>query len=1404
MHSIEKSPGSAGIKSLQQFVHQGARGIDSGSPRGEGTDTYSPTAERMLSGEREEMLSNIRQALKAGMVPGEKKDTLKREASRVPARPLPHTSPPSKHLRKETREFIARTEPFRMSLQSLQAGNDSEAGEIFTRWGYRRDEIPRPGSIFIDPCLMSRDLERKGFSAATFPTGKRGPGSPPTAAEVLFPGNGDLILTSPGGERQAVKNMGDYMAAVAQNRRNVPGLEGDDGALREVHVALKGGGGRSKRQIAALSELYRLGVVPVSASGTSSGALLAALLACGARPEKMTELLDAPELKSWIDRGGKGGFAKGQVLYDFVDRSLRELTGIRHRPVTFSDLPCPLSIVACRFADSDTVTGGARDGRIPDRTFVFSRENTPDTPVALAVRASCSISGLYSPVAMVDPVTGRTVELVDGAAADNLPIEHNPHGLPVVALHITEKNLLNPNSFLAGKLPLPVPEGQIHAVDFARSLLMGALIHFGSTQRPQEYADAFTPPPGSFIIALPTWDIENPAAVNTMLEFSRNDSIDESMDRQTCAVVDRFLAGNLQKIGTSGEKGTNLRYPGKRKAFNKELAFGGKKMNCSYDGTVNLHFRDDQGNRKHAFITPHTMEEWLVEDLAFGDFAARLREHWRGASIPLPRFPLVNLVKSYSTPPGPLPEEREVLEKTISAIPRYDEPLPETGPMLESPGKLVKKLGGTWQMETEITAGGEKKPFAKEITIPHQWALEGADLFNSAAPVCYRKVFTADPAMMAQGRLLRLRFEGVDYRCQVFLDGTLLGTHEGYSNPFEVDVTGKLTAGKNHTLEIRVEAPADKGTPLFKNQMKGVFSQHDCRPNRIYPAYLAPPNTYGTTGGITGEVSLLSTGMETINAVHTDMVLSPDHTRARLTWSHSIDNHLHVPREATVRLRYRESSGSDPREWSTVEKKVLLQPGKNRVELHAAIDNPRLWWPWDMGTPHLYEAESVVVQEETPSDGKRFRFGIRELVFNKKDSLLTINGRKIFQRGINYTPTQYLSTYSPGKYEHDLEQMKEAHLNAVRVHGCVLPESFYDCADEKGILVWADFPLHWGQSPTPAFAEKAGRAYEEFISAYQHHPSIWNWCAQNESYPYDFYLSKVLDTIPARMDPTRPHTANASFFSHPYPGCYYLRSYRDVNLFHLPLAGEYVAQGVPASMSTFIPESKWWRMETEVRKFNNYRSGPTECYIGDPAFFSSAGDFIETTQKYQYDCLRYMTEYFRRHKYAPTTMAYPFQFKETWPATGWGMMDHAGNPKLAFHALRESMSPLLLSMEWKENRFRPGDRVTCALWTINDTGREYHDCSITWKIHPPGEPGRVLAEGAVPVALAPDSSACQREVSFSIPGDAGPGEKWVLSAQLTTNRGVVLSSNCYMFGTREKKKGGFRYEPIYPEYPPLT
>jgi len=191
----------------------------------------------------------------------------------------------------------------------------------------------------------------------------------------------------------------------------------------------QGGGCRAAAFAGAYEIAQQTGVSFVEVAGTSAGSIAAALVAAGASPSKLQEILseldfskfEAPKTRKkigvwrrifewvlsrsrWVglDIGGivfHEGMYSSQYIEDWMEERLKSVLGKNFgRPVQFKDLPIPLSVVA-----TDISSRAVK---------IWSSKNTAEDSVAMAVRASCSIPIYFQPV---------DEKYVDGGVLSNLP-----------------------------------------------------------------------------------------------------------------------------------------------------------------------------------------------------------------------------------------------------------------------------------------------------------------------------------------------------------------------------------------------------------------------------------------------------------------------------------------------------------------------------------------------------------------------------------------------------------------------------------------------------------------------------------------------------------------------------------------------------------------------------------------------------------------------------------------------------------------------------------------------------------------------------------------------------------------------------------------------------------------------
>ncbi|MGH9265424.1 MAG: glycoside hydrolase family 2 protein [Acidimicrobiales bacterium] len=508
-------------------------------------------------------------------------------------------------------------------------------------------------------------------------------------------------------------------------------------------------------------------------------------------------------------------------------------------------------------------------------------------------------------------------------------------------------------------------------------------------------------------------------------------------------------------------------------------------------------------------------------------------------------------------------------------------------------------LNGTWT--TRYRVGDDW--VTRDVDLPVNWELvPGID--DYAGTMRFTRSF-AGPTLET-GQVAALRFAGVDYFADVWLNGYHLGSHEGYFGPFEFDVTPYLRDDVN-LLRVAVTSPNDpsgSGThvtsgwhdfspssafPNGKTLIKGTLGHHDAKRGGAWSSITSQD---GNTGGIWNDVTL-----HRRNAVHADPARirvttlsttpdrTPDHVRAAIRANVAVRNTTGGKVRGHVRVVFEPANFEGERH--ELSRSVALSPGDSEVTVSGTVSPVRLWNPADHGFPHVYTATVVVAVDGEEVDRATMETGFRTLAVSPigestgTDGAFVVNGRPVFVRGTNLLPTYWLSEYSEERVDRDFDLLRAGGFNAVLVHNLVAPPRFYQRADRNGFLVVQMFPLQWTYDQSHEVVARMTDQLREMAALLVNHPSVVSYEVHNEpdmrtfedidNRFFDFDLHAVLRDA----DPSRWATTFSSG-NHAYPGQFY------------PLRDDNGFATLPAR---FLEE------EVHGRRISRHRNMPTEFGI---------------------------------------------------------------------------------------------------------------------------------------------------------------------------------------------------------------
>ncbi len=364
---------------------------------------------------------------------------------------------------------------------------------------------------------------------------------------------------------------------------------------------------------------------------------------------------------------------------------------------------------------------------------------------------------------------------------------------------------------------------------------------------------------------------------------------------------------------------------------------------------------------------------------------------------------------------------------------------------------------------------------------------------------------------------VELKMTGLDAMADIFVNGKYLGQHLSTFRPFIYDIKDLLKEnGKKNVIVVRLtsgleyfsEDDISKVAP-FVNEEKG--SRGDKR--RVYVR--KPQYTFGwdwnprvPTCGITGEVKISPVQAGVIRNIRVNTDLQEENQKAFLNFKVILENTDWIgTAEGKLKIQIKDEEGN----LKEVQKEIFLHSGYNFLELETVLDQPRLWWPHNLGEQHRYQikAEAEIAGEKISYP--KFKYGVRTVgldlsKINEEERLFTfiINEVKTYARGANWIPPDSIyARVSEEKYETLIKEARKANFNMLRIWGGGRYEKdcFYEYCEQEGILVWQDFMFACGAYPDHEdwFKEEVRKEIDYQTKRLQNRSCIVLWCGNNEN-----------------------------------------------------------------------------------------------------------------------------------------------------------------------------------------------------------------------------------------------------------------------------------------------------------------
>ncbi len=631
--------------------------------------------------------------------------------------------------------------------------------------------------------------------------------------------------------------------------------------------------------------------------------------------------------------------------------------------------------------------------------------------------------------------------------------------------------------------------------------------------------------------------------------------------------------------------------------------------------------------------------------------------------------------------------------------------------------RTVIDLNGTWEFDRTEKAFPPKK-FSRTIPVPGlihlaEPKIEDYDVWFKKPEVVeakhshgvydidykpkynwYRKMVRIGEELNNKEFLLRIKKS--QYVTQVYVNGIDMGTSMECYTPVEFPVTRALRIGEDNEILIKV---GDR--------------------------FWLPPQAAGSTDkekehylpGIWDDVELIAAGKIQVN----NTLILPDAAggkvlaKVRMRSFYPQQIMYGDPKFDSVKVKvevYEKLSGKKVGENSILA--IARREHFTLAEIPVSISGPKLWSPEH---PFLYATKTILLAGDRTIDMQEDQFGLRD--FERRGKYFYLNGEKILLRGTNITLQRFFEDPDCADlaWNHEwvkkliIDDPKAIYWNAMRICVGIVPDFWYDLADEYGML----FQNEWNYWQTHGWDEQVRDEYTNWVWSDGNHPSIVIWDAINEN--WDEYIGNTLIPELQKLDPTRTWDAGYMTASHmgidemdephPYEGRVPWKSEEELFQMDYPLGdldyrNERNIASIESSAAQLVNEYGWVWL---------WRNGkPSKLTTQVYNYYVKENSTAEENRAFQAYWLQCETEWLRSIRAHAGVLAFTHLTNNYGYTGDWYINDIAeleSGPTLSW--FRHAFAPSAVFINHPDERYmkqfephKPGSRLLFTLKAIND------------------------------------------------------------------------------------------------------
>ncbi|MFY0607644.1 MAG: DUF4982 domain-containing protein [Cyclobacteriaceae bacterium] len=372
----------------------------------------------------------------------------------------------------------------------------------------------------------------------------------------------------------------------------------------------------------------------------------------------------------------------------------------------------------------------------------------------------------------------------------------------------------------------------------------------------------------------------------------------------------------------------------------------------------------------------------------------------------------------------------------------------------------------------------------ENVRLPHDWSIrEGYRQENTSASTgfvpggigWYKKEFELNSEDLK--REIWIEFDGVYCNSEVWINGELLGFRpNGYSS-FKYDLTPYLVDDTPNVLLVKVDHSAYADTRWYTGS--GIY--RNVRLVKVHPTHIAHWGVRVATPEVseseaTIQVSVAMEGVQENTSVELQLINNKDQVVAS----------------------------------------ELMEANQLGFMKNLKLPDPQLW---DIDSPNLYQARTLVRNGKDIVDSKSTTFGIRSIRFDANQGFF-LNDQSVKIKGVNlhHDAGALGAAVTKPTWIRRVKKLKSIGVNAIRMSHNPHSVELMDVCDELGMLVMDEFFDEWhkpkgknlkligdnkaqgeiAKGYSEHFLTWAERDLKDLIRRDFNHPSVIMWSIGNE------------------------------------------------------------------------------------------------------------------------------------------------------------------------------------------------------------------------------------------------------------------------------------------------------------------